>query len=117
MKFVQNIVEKYLCLIDHAFHDPVLFSCARQRNNYTKSIYDPEKEQIDSIFDEMECKEMVIDFSKKELEIYFRYIPGSIYQDAKFVKQLQYLFELYCTFQVTVPKVDKKRRFWCPRKN
>lgn len=110
---------------------------------------------------------MVIDFSKKELEIYFRYIPGSIYQDAKFVKQLQSLFELYrmeytlcgenracikyhskkkyphtleeiekelfeehqimfhceqgqnhyCTFQVTVPKVDKKRRFWCPRKN
>ena len=23
----------------------------------------------------------------------------------------------YCTFQVTVPKVDKKRRFWFPRKN
>lgn len=95
LKFVQNIVGKYLCLIDHAFHDPVLFSCARQRNNYTKSVFDPELDPLDHIFDEMECREMMIDFSKKELEIQFCYIPGSIYQDAKFVKQLQSLFELY----------------------
>lgn len=95
LKFVQNIVGKYLCLIDRAFHDPVLFSCARQRNNYTKSVFDPELDPLDHIFDEMECREMVIDFSKRELEIQFHYIPGSIYQDAKFVKQLQSLFELY----------------------
>lgn len=95
LEFVQDMVENHLSLIDQAFHDPVLFSFARQRNIYAKSIYDPEKAQIDSIFDEMECKEMVIDFSKRELEIQFRYIPGSIYQDAKFVKQLQSLFELY----------------------
>lgn len=95
LKFVQNIVGKYLCLIDHAFHDPILVSCARQRNNYIKSVFDPELDPLDHIFDEMECREMVIDFSKRELEIQFCYIPGSIYQDAKFVKQLQSLFELY----------------------
>lgn len=100
LKFVQNIVGKYLCLIDRAFHDPILVSCARKKKSYTKSVFDLELDPSDRIFDELECREMIIDFSKRELEIYFRYFRGSIYQrsiyqDAKFVKQLQSLFELY----------------------
>ena len=43
------------------------------------AYFDPELDPLDHIFDEMECREMVIDFSKKELEIQFCYIPGSIY--------------------------------------
>lgn len=71
LKFVQNIVGKYLCLIDRAFHDPILVSCARKKKSYTKSVFDLELDPSDRIFDELECREMIIDFSKGNLKFIF----------------------------------------------